>query len=214
MRNKESGEKPKQVVNEYVEPKSTPSYRGKKPKSNQKKPIYKRTWFIVVMVLLVLCVISPAVSPDEDIDNNTAKNNTQQEEQVKKQDEQKAEKENKDDSEKSSTKKEKQKTPLESADEMGQYWFTHVDWNSVFPYGCDVHSVMGYSCSEVKKEYSKYGKYVARAKADIKNQYGSEFKSTIYIFMDKNGVAKSVYYDEVDGTSVEIPMDSIQMSSY
>jgi hypothetical protein len=44
-----------------------------------------------------------------------------------------------------------------------------------------------------------------------KEGFGAEFTSNVYIFMDKSGAAQHVFYDEADGSSVEIPMDNIGM---
>ena len=107
------------------------------------------------------------------------------------------------------------KSQLEEVSDMGQYWFQHIDWDGVFKYKSDVHYIMGYSCQKVKSdELRKYGKYVAMADADLQNGFGAEFSSTIYIFMNKKGIAKHVFYDEADGSSTEIPMDSIPMTDF
>lgn len=103
-----------------------------------------------------------------------------------------------------------EKTEEEVAYEMGQTWFQMVDWDSVFKYKADVHYIADYECQKVTSdELKQYGEYVAMAGADLQNGFGAEFSSTVYIFMDKDGIAKHIFYDEADGSSVEIPMDSV-----
>ncbi len=102
--------------------------------------------------------------------------------------------------------------PLENAKKMGQWWFSNINWDSVFKYKHTIHYLADYKCIEAPEEFSEYGKYVGIAGADLQNGFGAEFSSHVYIFMDENGVAQHVFYDEADGTSMELPMENITMN--
>ena len=99
-------------------------------------------------------------------------------------------------------------------EEKGKWWFQNINWEKAFPYKSDIHYIIGYSFQETEKEFKKYGKYVAMSSADLSNAFGTKFKSTVYIFMDKKGNAKHIFYDEADGSSYEIDMDNIVMKNY
>jgi len=66
MRDKKPGEKPKQVINEYVEQRPVSSRQPKVSKPKYKKPVYKRPWFIVLMVLLAVGIVGATISPDDE----------------------------------------------------------------------------------------------------------------------------------------------------
>lgn len=100
---------------------------------------------------------------------------------------------------------------LENAIEMGRWWFSNINWDTVFRYKHKIHYIVDYKCIETPEEFSEYGDYVGIAGADLQNGFGAEFTSHVYIFMDKSGAAQHVFYDEADGSSVEIPMDNIGM---
>lgn len=164
----------------------------------QKKKIYKRWWFWLIIVLLVVGGFGVGGSDDTDTDDQ--------------------EKATVEETTEATTEEATEPTTKSEADivsEMGQEWFQKIDWDNVFQYKSDVHYIMGYSCQKVTSdELKEYGDYVATSSADLQNGFGAEFTSTIYIFMDKNGIAQHVFYDEADGSSTEIPMDSIPMLSY
>lgn len=105
-----------------------------------------------------------------------------------------------------------EKSPLENAKKMGQWWFSNINWDSVFKYKHTIHYLADYKCIETPEEFSEYGKYVGIAGADLQNGFGAEFSSNVYIFMDENGVAQHVFYDELDGTSMELPMENMTMN--
>ena len=105
-----------------------------------------------------------------------------------------------------------EKSPLENATEMGHWWFSNINWDSVFKYKHEIHYIVDYKCIETPDEFSEYGEYVGIAGADLQNGFGAEFSSHVYIFMDGNGVAQHVFYDEADGQSIELPMDNISMN--
>ena len=221
----------------------------------EKKKLYEKTWFIIVMllfvfpvglflmwkysswnkvakiivtILIVLAAIVGFASPsDESTTKPADKPKTEQEQSVDK-DVQKTEKKQPIDenaqketekadtvTEEKSKKEEVEKTPLENAQDMGFNWFNMIDWDTVFKYKCKVHYINGLSCKEVTDDNLKeYGKYVAIAPADLQNGFGAEFKSHVYIFMDKDGIVKHVFYDEADGSSREIPLDSIGVTGF
>lgn len=115
---------------------------------------------------------------------------------------------------KSDDNKESDKTPLEEAYDMGKQWIRTADWDAVFPYGCKIHDIIDYSCKESEPESAGYGKYCASVGMDLKNVYGTEFKSLMLVFMDENCIMTHVFYREADGSYVEIPLDNIPIKSY
>lgn len=156
-----------------------------------KKPIYKRKWFIALIAFLILCGIGGGGSDDKKPakDQNAAVSEEQKKEQ------------------KEQEQKEEKKTPDEIASEMGQNYFTTIQWDDVFKYKAKVHYILDYTCGKTKD--NTYGDYVATAGATLQNGFGAEFESTIYIFMDKNGIIQHVAYEEADGSIMEIPMDQL-----
>lgn len=101
---------------------------------------------------------------------------------------------------------------FDTVEEKGREWFIDIDWNNVFAYKSKVHYILDYSCQPTDEEFKKYGKYVAMASADLQNQYGAEFKSHVYIFMNKKGDIKHIFYDEATGESIEIDKENISMN--
>ena len=163
----------------------------------QKKKFYKRWWFWVIIALIVIGGFGVGGSGDSDTDDQ--------------------EKATVEETTEATTEEatEPTKSEAEIVSDMGQEWFQKIDWDNVFKYKSDVHYIMGYSCQKVTSdELKQYGDYVATSTADLQNGFGAEFSSTIYIFMDTNGIAQHVFYDEADGSSTEIPMDSIPMLTY
>ena len=163
----------------------------------QKKKFYKRWWFWVIIALIVIGGFGVGGSGDSDTDDQ--------------------EKATVEETTEATTEEatEPTKSEAEIVSDMGQEWFQKIDWDNVFKYKSDVHYIMGYSCQKVTSdELKQYGDYVATSTAYLQNGFGAEFSSTIYIFMDTNGIAQHVFYDEADGSSTEIPMDSIPMLTY
>lgn len=157
----------------------------------------KKKWIIIAVIVLVLIIGAFGGNDDEDKTTSASDNQTTTEE-TKEPVQEEAEEP-----------VEEEKTPEQLASEMGQQWFTMINWDEVFKYKSDVHYIMDYQCIKTPDDLKKYGKYVAMAGADLQNGFGAEFKSTVYIFMDKDGIIKHVFYDEADGSSTEIPLDSI-----
>ena len=176
-----------------------------------KKKFYQKWWFWLIIGILIGLYISPNNKKNEktttetstEIINNTTKETT--EAVVIPTTESTTE---------VTTEATTEQSEEDAVNEMGQNWFMNIDWEKVFPYKSDIHYIIGYSCQKTNKDFKKYGKYVATASADLQNAFGAEFESTIYIFMDKKGVAKHIFYDEADGTTTEIDMDTIPMKIY
>lgn len=198
----------------------------------EKEKIYKRTWFIILMLIfvcpvgiflmwkykdwsktvkIIVAIASVIFMIIALANGNTESTKDVPDDKPKAQQEQTVNKDLKTEAEdESSEEAAEEKTPLEIASDMGRNWFMRADWDNVFQYKCKVHYVMDYRCQEVTDDTLKeYGTYVGISSADLQNGFGAEFKSNIYIFMDEDGGITHVFYEEADGNIAEIPLDSI-----
>lgn len=164
--------------------------------------------YIIIAIIIILVIIVACSNDEEDTSQQVPPETTETVTEEPKEEPEEAPEEENIAQEEDKSLKEEISDSLSESDKAylsGRKHFASIDWNRVFTYGATVHYIMDYACYE--SDNFELGAYTAVSPAEINNAFGGMFNSYIYIYMDVDGNYHHIFYTDVYGDLVEIPIE-------